>query len=224
MGKHNRRESRCTVAKTNGRAKTFFVSKGDDTRQVILRQALELSSELGLEGLTVGVLAKRVGMSKSGLYAHFDSKEALQSQVLEAAAERFVEVVLRPAIALPRGLPRVEALFHRWVDWSVAELRGGCPFIAASAEYDDRPGPMRDLVVHHLEAVYATISRAAAIAVDEGHFRVDLDIDQFAFEFWGILLSFHHFARLLERDDAQQLASSAFDLLLARATSQSNTN
>jgi AcrR family transcriptional regulator len=193
------------------------MTKGDETRSVILRQALDLSSEVGLEGLTVGALAKQVGMSKSGLYAHFESKEDLQSQVLDAAAALFVDVVVSKALTRPRGLPRVEALFQNWLGWTTEKLSGGCPFIAAATEYDDRPGPVRDTLVGHLLDVIGTIARAAQISVDEGHFRADLDVDQFAFEFWAILLAYHHFCRLMRQDDARKRAKRAFAALIRNA-------
>ena len=192
------------------------MSKGDDTRRSILDQALDLSSEVGLEALTVGVLAKRVGMSKSGLYAHFDSKEALQCLVLDNAAERFIDVVLAPALKQQRGLPRVKALFELWADWTTNGLPGGCPFIGAATEFDDRDGPVRDHLVAHLNDLLGALARAAHIAVEEGHFRPDLDVDQFAFEFWAILLAHHHFARLLRRD-AEPRAGKTFSRLVADA-------
>ncbi len=193
------------------------MNKKADTRTTILRQALDLSSEVGLEGLSVGSLAKRVGMSKSGLYAHFESKEDLQSQVLHTAAEVFADVVMAPAIKEPRGLPRIQALFDRWLDWSSSELSGGCPFISAATEYDDRPGPVRDTLVAHLSDLTGAIARAARISIEEGHFRDDLDVDQFTFEFWGILLSYHHFARLMRHDEAPERASRAFAGLIGNA-------
>ena len=193
------------------------MTKGKETKNSILQQALDLSSEIGLEGLTFGPLAKRVGMSKSGLYAHFKSKEDLQSQVLDSAASRFVDVVVARALKQPRGLPRVQALFEFWLDWSTDELIGGCPFIAAATEFDDRTGPVRDRLVAHLRDVTGTVSRAAQISVEEGHFRKDLDVDQFAFEFWAILLAYHHFSRLMHRDDARERASQAFANLVHSA-------
>jgi AcrR family transcriptional regulator len=193
------------------------MSKGDDTRSHILRQALDLSSEVGFEGLTIGALAKRVKMSKSGLYAHFESKEALQGQVLGLAGEHFVDVVVRRAITEPRGLPRIRTLFGRWLGWATVELSGGCPFIAAATEYDDRPGPVRDKLVAQQDEVLEIIARAARIAVDEGHLRAELDTDQFAFEFWAILQAYHHFARLLRRDDARARAEGAFESLIRNA-------
>jgi AcrR family transcriptional regulator len=193
------------------------MTKGDETRASILREGLDLTSEIGLEALSLGGLAKRVGMSKSGLYAHFSSKEDLQCQVLDATAELFVDVVLAPALKQSRGLPRLRALFSRWLDWSTKELSGGCPFVAASAEYDDRPGPVRDRLVSHLRDVTETVSRAAAISVEEGHLRKDLDLEQFAFEYWGILLAFHHFCRLMHSTDARAWADRALENLIKNA-------
>jgi AcrR family transcriptional regulator len=194
-----------------------MVSKGEETRISILQQALDLSSEVGLEGLTIGALAKRVGMSKSGLYAHFESKEDLQTQVLHTAASLFVDVVVTRALKEPRGLPRVKALFERWLDWTTENLSGGCPFIAAATEYDDRSGPVRDSVVGHLSDAIETIARAARISVDEGHFRADLDADQFAFEVWGVLLSYHYFARLHRCEEARTWACQAFSRIIENA-------
>lgn len=193
------------------------MSKGEDTRRSILQQALDLSSEVGLEGLTFGALAKRVGMSKSGLYAHFASKEDLQCKVLDAAAARFVDLVISRVLKQPRGRARVEALYKLWISWGTVELSGGCPFIAAATEYDDRPGPVRDRVVAHLRDVLGTIARAAAISAEEGHFRADLDVDQFAFEFWSILLGLHLYARLGLSGDARARADRAFANLIRYA-------
>jgi AcrR family transcriptional regulator len=193
------------------------MSKGQETRDRILLQALHQASEVGLEGLTVGDLAGRVGMSKSGLYAHFASKEDLQCRVLDTAADQFVDLVVAPALKEPRGLPRIRALFARWLDWATRQLSGGCPFVAAAVEFDDRPGAVRDRLVSHLKDVLGTIARAASISVEEGHFREDMDPDQFAFEFWGILQAFHHYARLFRHEDARARADAAFEVLVAGA-------
>lgn len=194
-----------------------FMSKGMTTQDTILRKALDLSSEIGLEGLTIGSLAKRVGMSKSGLYAHFDSKEALQRQVLDSAAERLTRFLVRQAFSKPRGLPRVRALFDFWLDWVDAEFSGGCPFISAAFEFDDRDSPVRENVVAHFNDVLGSIAKAARIAVEEGHFREDLDVDQFAFDFWSVQLAYHQYARLMKRDDARLRANRAFDDIIKRA-------
>lgn len=184
-------------------------TKGRATRDAILDEALHLSSELGLEGLTIGVLAARAGLSKSGLYAHFDSKESLQCAVLDAAAVRFIDVVIRPALRQPRGVPRIERLFELWVRWEDEELAGGCPIIAAATDFDDRPGLVRDKVAGYIDDMIGAIQRAAQIAVEEGHFRSDLDTKQYAYEMWGTLLAHQQYRRLLGRADALDRARRA---------------
>lgn len=196
------------------------MSKGEETRRSILRQALDLSSEVGLEGLTFGALARRVGLSKSGLYAHFTSKEDLQGKVLDTAAERFVDAVLSKVLKQPRGLPRVNALYDFWIRWAIKDFSGGCPFMAAATEFDDRHGQVRDRLVGHLRDVLGTIARAAEIAVEEGHFRADLDVQQFSFDFYANLLALHHHARLGLCDDPRALADRGYSNLIkdAKAT------
>ena len=194
------------------------VSKGETTRAAILDDALSLASRIGLEGLSIGELAKRTEMSKSGLFAHFSSKENLQVEVLRVAAQRFAEMVVAPAIRKPRGAPRVRALFENWLRWSKADFSpGGCIFIAASTELDDRPGPTRDFLVGAQRDFMATMAKSAQIAVEEGHFRSDLDTEQFAYEMYSIYLSYHHFARLLRSPHAERRARRAFAALLQRS-------
>jgi AcrR family transcriptional regulator len=193
------------------------MSKSKDTKSAILKQALDLSSEVGLEGVTIGGLAKKVGMSKSGLYAHFESKEDLQNQVLDYAADHFAGVVLTKAFKKPRGLPRIRTLFELQLKWINCEFSGGCPFMAAATEFDDKGGPVRDRLVAHQKKLLDAISKSAQLAIEEGHFRDDLDVDQFAFEYWAILLSYHLFARLMRRKDARDRASVAFENLVYRA-------
>jgi len=191
--------------------------KGERTKQAILDHAMQLSSEVGLEALSIGGLAKRAGLSKSGLYAHFDTKETLQCEVLDNAAARWLDVVLTPALKAPRGVPRLEALFEQWIAWERDELDGGCPFIAAGTEFDDRPGPVRDCLKGHLRDMLGAVGRAAEIAVEEGHLRADLDTDQLAFELWGALLAYHHYRRLLDADDAGARARRALASMIAAA-------
>jgi AcrR family transcriptional regulator len=197
------------------------MSKGAETRRAILDQALAMSSCLGLEGVTLGLLAREAGMSKSGLFAHFDSKEQLQLQVLDTAAQRFRETVVEPALHAPRGEPRVRALFEHWLAWEDAPfLPGGCVFIAVAQELDDRPGPVRDRLVDYQRQWLETLARAAAIAVEEGHFRADLDTGQFAYDLYALALARHHFGRLLRDPEAEDRAHTAFarQLVAARAT------
>jgi len=194
------------------------VRKGERTRDAILDGALRLASELGLEGLSIGRLAEEMDLSKSGLFAHFGSKEDLQVRTLERAAARFEEVVVRPALEAPAGEPRVRALFERWLEWPRrVKQPGGCIFVAAAAELDDRPGPARDRLVALQRAWLGTLAGAARRARDVGHFRRELDPEQFAFEAYAVALACHHHARLLRDPRAFERARAAFDRLVAGA-------
>ena len=192
------------------------MGKGEQTRDAILERAIRLASEVGLEGLTIGKLAGALDLSKSGLFAHFASKESLQVQTLDRAAERFVEVVVRPALAEPRGEPRLRALFERWLRWPEAVPQpGGCIFVQASVELDDRPGPARERLVALQRAWHESLATAVKGARAEGHLRRDVDPEQIAFELYGIMLSTHHSARLLRDPRATGRARRAFERLLA---------
>lgn len=194
------------------------MAKGEETRREILGTALALASEVGLEGLSIGLLAERVGMSKSGLFAHFNSKEGLQIAVLEEAAQRFVTLVVAPALRRPRGRPRVEALFERWLAWSQLEIMpGGCIFFSAASELDDRPGPARDQLVSSQRDLQETLAHAVRIAKSEGHFRADLDEAQFVFELFGIMHSCSFHMRLMRDPDSQARAERAFVRLVQDA-------
>jgi AcrR family transcriptional regulator len=200
------------------------VRKGEATRQQIVDTALQRASELGLEGVTLGRLAEELQISKSGLFAHFKSKEALQIAVLEEAIERFTERVVRPMLVKPRGAPRVRELFERWIAWFQGESDQpeeeilGCPFLSLSSEYDDRPGAVRDALVRCQKDWIATVAKAATLAVREGHFRADLDPEQFAFEFKGIGMALQHAAKLVADPSAERRARAAFARLLADAS------
>jgi AcrR family transcriptional regulator len=192
------------------------MSKGAMTCAAILNEAVNLSSELGLEGLTIGSLAKRVGMSKSGLYAHFDSKETLQKEVLQTASDKFVESVLKPAIKYPRGVTRLRALFELWLTWGNTAFRGGCLFISAATEFDDRPGSVQQQLTGHINGMQDIIVRVAKTAIEEGEFAPSTDCDQIAFEFWGIVLAHQNYRRLLKVEDVDAKTRLAFDALLQR--------
>jgi AcrR family transcriptional regulator len=174
-----------------------------------------IASEVGFTGLTIGQLAEKTGMSKSGLFAHFKSKEALQLETLQRARERFTDAVVRPALTTPRGVKRVTMLVERWLDWATEGLDGGCIFVAATAEYDDRPGPMRDAVVQNERDWLELVATVAGTAVSEGDFRADLDTEQFAFTVQGLMLSYHHAKRLLEDPKALAHTRRALDQLIA---------
>ena len=191
------------------------MSKGNETRNRIVETALRAASMDGLEGITLGKVAADVGMSKSGLFAHFDSKEALQVDVLSAAAEKFTDVVVAPALAAPRGEPRLRALFERWLEWEQHEsLPGGCVFMHAAAELDDRPGPARESLVEQQRKWLDTLAKAVRMTIDAGHFRADVDPTLFAFQLYGIVLSYYHSARLFRDPDAKSNAVAAFESLV----------
>jgi AcrR family transcriptional regulator len=206
------------LADTDRSCYFLSVSKGEQTRQEIVERALALAGEVGLEGLSLGVLAAGMNLSKSGLFAHFRSKEALQVEVLRRAIDNFIQDVVVPALRQPRGEPRLRRLFDLHLAWIHGNAGGGsCFFMALTHEYDDRPGPVRDLLVQSQRDWYDTIARAARAAVEEGHCHAGLDVDQFAYEFVGIGMVFQQVAKLLEDPRAEERARAAFEALLSRS-------
>lgn len=192
--------------------------KGTLTRGRILDEAIGLSSVDGITGLTLGRLAESVGMSKSGLFAHFRSKEDLQVQVLAETAERFNERVVRPALVAPRGEARVRALFDRWMAWGGDEsVPGGCLFTQAAAELDDQPGPPRDHLAKIQRDWSGFLAGSVRLAVAVGDFRADVDPDLFAFQMLGLALACHQGRRLHHDRDAEAKARRAFDALVVGA-------
>jgi len=179
-----------------------------------------MASRLGLDGVSFGDLANQLQISKSGLFAHFASKEDLQIETLGVAARRFTEAVLLPAFTKPRGLPRIRQVFENWMRWATDPgLPGGCLFVAASVELDDQEGRTRDFVVATQRQFLAALAQSARLAVQEGHFHGDVDCDQFAFELHSILLGFNHARRLLRDPKAERRARAAFDRLIRTAES-----
>jgi AcrR family transcriptional regulator len=194
------------------------MTKGTETRSAILDEAARLASFTGLNGLTIGTLAAHTGMSKSGLFRHFGSKEQLQVETLQAGVDRFTSTVVRPALAVPRGLARVRALYEGWMGWATDRgLPGGCLFIAASAELDDQPGAARDYLVGTQRQWLDLIAATARKAIEAGDFRSNLDCDQFAHEFNAVLLGFHQANRLMRDPTAPHRARTQFDRLVRDA-------
>jgi AcrR family transcriptional regulator len=190
--------------------------KGDQTRTLILNQALALASQVGLEGLSIGSLAARTDLSKSGLFAHFGSKEDLQLLTLKQAQKLFQERVFSPALREPRGLPRLRALFSNWLAWIEHDddLPGGCLLLAASAEYDDRPGAVRDVLVAGQRELRGALVKSIRLAIDEGHLEAGTDPWQLGFEVFGIVLAAHHDRRLLDDTRAPARARQALERLI----------
>jgi AcrR family transcriptional regulator len=195
-------------------------SKGETTRARIVQRALELAASSGFEGLSIGLLAQDLGLSKSGLFAHFGSKEQLQLDVIDTAVEMFRSAVFDPVLRASVGEARVLALFENYLRWIQSrELSGGCIFSAGAFEWDDARGPVRQRMVEWFEKFNASVVRTVAGVVEQGQFRADLDIELFASELHGILLKYHLEARLLRNRKALALARRAFQRLLADARS-----
>ncbi len=189
------------------------MTKGIDTRRAILDTGLDLASRLGLESVTIGVLAKATGMSKSGLFAHFRSKENLQVALLEHAGELFAKDVVVPALRVTSGEPRIRALVGNWIRYA-RSLGGGCIFVTASTDFKDRPGNVREFLLSQQESWIDCLRRVARSAVDAGEFRRDVDCDQFAFELYALLLGFHLYDTLLDSADTEKREEAALDRLL----------
>jgi AcrR family transcriptional regulator len=193
---------------------TRALHKGQQTRATILDAALSLASHMGLEGLSIGALAEVTQMSKSGVFAHFGSREELQISVIREYHARFEEEVFFPAIREPRGLPRLRALFERWIRRVSVELDSGCIYISGAVEFDDRPGPVRDALVSMVRAWHAALERAIRMAMAEGQLRADTEPTQMLFELHGLILALHHDARFLRTPGALDRARAGFERTL----------
>ncbi len=189
-------------------------TKGVATREMILEHAYAIACRKGLEGLSIGDLAQAVGMSKSGVFAHFGSREDLQLAVLDAGGERFGERVLIPALRAQRGLARLRVIITGWFDW-VHENRQGCLIIGAVGEYDSQPGALRDRVVKLISRWRTETARAVTLAIDAGELRADTDAGQLAFEIFGIALVLHQDLRLFDPKQARKQAERAIEGLIA---------
>ena len=189
------------------------MSKGEETRKQVLEAAVEAAASSGLASLTIGSLAERTGMSKSGLFAHFKSKENLQVQVLEAASEAFIQDVFRPALAAPRGEKRILTLFESWLAMS-RDGTAECLFVSAAWEYDDQPGAVRDRLVRmHLD-FNDSVAQMVRAGIAEGFFAADADPEQFAHDLHGIMLIFFQAHHLLGDARAEERARRAFSRLI----------
>lgn len=191
------------------------MSKGEQTRNAILDAALEQATQVGLEGLTIGKLAEQMGMSKSGVFAHFRCREDLQLAVLDRASQRFVTRVLQPALAQPRGLPRLRAILRNWFVDHLNSSPRACLFLAASWEYDDRPGPLKDATAELHRRWRSDLARCVRQAVERGQLHPDTDPDQIAFQIFALAVGLHHDLRLFGDPKALERAEKAIDSLLS---------
>jgi AcrR family transcriptional regulator len=191
------------------------LQKGQQTRAAILDAALGLASSMGLEGLSIGALAEVTQMSKSGVFAHFGSREELQISVIREYHARFEEEVFFPAVREARGLPRLRALYERWIKRVSVEIDSGCIYISGAVEFDDRPGPVRDALATMVRAWHAALEKAIRLSIEEGHLRADTDPLQMLFEIHGMILAVHHDARFLKLPGAIDRARNAFERVIA---------
>ena len=197
-------------------------TKGEETRAIILEAAVQHAGVHGFDALTIGGLAEQTGLSKSGLFAHFGSKEELQIATLDEAVRRYNEVAFIPAMKAPRGLRRLTLVFDNWLEWIERSGLKACPMIAANTEFDDRPGPMRDAVVQHMQRMNDEIMRGVQMTIDTGEFAADADPEQFAFELFGIISSCYRSRNLFQDPKAKVLARKAFDRLTSSNLNQPN--
>jgi AcrR family transcriptional regulator len=191
-----------------------FMRKGELTRAAILDVALGLASRDGLEGLTIGLLADKMNMSKSGVFAHFGSREDLQIEVLKLYHHYFEQEVFYPSIKEPRGLPRLQRMFARWVKRVTVEIASGCIYISGAVEYDDRPGAIRDELVGMVRMWQDALHRCVEQAIEMGHLRADVNSQQLVFEMYGLILALHHDARFIKSPGSVTRAEIGFDRLI----------
>ena len=192
------------------------MQKGQQTKTAIVDVALSLATQMGLEGLTIGAVAEMAGMSKSGVFAHFGSREELQISVIREYHHRFEQEVFYPVLLLARGLPRLRALFANWMQRTSAEIDSGCLYISGAAEFDDRPGPVRDALASSVQTWMDALHRAVRLSVEQGDLAKQTDAAQMAFEIHGLILACHYEARFLKSKAALGLAQRSFEHILLR--------
>ncbi len=193
--------------------------KGQQTKAVIIDAALGLASQIGLEGLSIGAVAEVTGMSKSGVFAHFGSREELQISVIREYHDRFEAEVFYAAMQKPRGVPRLQALFDNWMVQTSAEIDSGCIYISGAVEFDDRTGPVRDALASSVATWQTALRRAVELAQEEGQLSRASDAHQIAFEIHGLILALHYEARFLRNPSATDRARQGFQHILARYAS-----
>ena len=209
-------ESRESRESRDGQSVALGLHKGQQTKAAIVDAALGLATQIGLEGLSIGALAEVMHMSKSGVFAHFGSREELQISVIREYHTRFEQAVFYPALQQPRGLPRMRALFENWMALTSTEIDSGCLYISGAVEFDDRPGLVRDALSESVKGWLAAMHRAVVQAKEVGHLRPDADEHQMAFEIHGLILALHYEARFLKTPGSIQRANTGFAHIVTR--------
>ena len=203
---------RSRATRSDGRA----LHKGQQTKAAIIEAALSLATHIGLEGLSIGALADVTGMSKSGVFAHFGSREELQISVIREYHQRFEQEVFFPAMQQPRGLPRLRAMFANWMQRTSIELDSGCIYISGAVEFDDREGAVREALAGSVLVWMAAMRRAIEQCKELGQLRAETDEQQMLFEIHGLILALHYEARFLHTPGSIARAHQGFDNILAR--------
>lgn len=190
--------------------------KGQQTKAAIVDAALGLATQIGLEGLSIGALAEVMHMSKSGVFAHFGSRDELQMSVIREYHTRFEHEVFFPALKAQRGLPRVRQLFDNWMQRTSVEIDSGCIYISGAVEFDDRPGPVRDALASSVQVWLDAVRRAIEQAVEQGHLKPQTDAAQMGFEIHALILALHYEARFMRNPSSLHRAVKAFESIVAR--------
>jgi AcrR family transcriptional regulator len=201
------------LTSTNGRTIKIDMTKGEDTKRFILETGLDMASRLGLENVTIGELAKATDMSKSGLFAHFKSKENLQIEILHFAGELFSEGVIVPTLREKAGIERIRKLVDNWISWT-GRLTGGCIFVTASTDFSSRPGKVRDALLEQQAQWLSSLKRFCKSSIRAGDLRDGIDCDQFAFDLYSLLLGFHLYQELLQDKETRNYQETALSRLL----------
>ena len=205
-----------TRAAGAGSGRGRALQKGQQTKAAIVDAALGLATHIGLEGLSIGALADVTGMSKSGVFAHFGSREELQISVIREYHQRFEQEVFYPAMGAERGVARLRALFDNWMKRTSVEIDSGCIYISGAVEFDDRTGPVRDALASSVMTWHAAMRRAIEQCKEQGDLRADVNEQQMLFEIHGLILALHYEARFLRNAGSIQRALTGFDNILAR--------
>ena len=194
------------------------MQKYERTHQQLLRHGLGLVSSYGFGGVTIGELAAQAKLSKSGVFAHFGSSEALQLELLQAAAALAGREVVEPAMQAPPGLPRLRRLFDRWLGWAPRSgLPGGCPFVAATAEFDEVEGAVRDYLVETLEGLLGVFQQVIGEAVELKQLGAETDAKALAWQLFGLYNAHHTMQRLMHDREADAVALQGFEVLIQAA-------
>lgn len=192
------------------------MEKSLSTKMNILDTALSLVRKIGFKSVSINDLAKEVGMSKSGLFAHFNSKESMHMMILDHAAQSFTQSVFVPAIKLQRGLPRLNAIISNWMNWYGSNKEGGCPFLVAAAEYDGKPGEVKERLNLHLTQLIKSLTKAVSLSIDEGHLDSKHSAEQIAYEIYSLILGALIFNRTLGKKSSMKMFHNSLEQLFNR--------